>query len=144
MDIVDLDIPRTTKQQQKYQRMIILSIANVKILTKCTKHSVVTSPMTTEILCGAIQQVPPVKAQLPLQCRVLSLSPGNQAFSKITLQRCRSVTVTIEDNAGAGGIAEQEAAVINEVRELQNKWYVSGAETAWSNVRMRWQTGSLL
>ena len=54
------------------------------------------------------------------------------------------MTVTIEDNAAAGCIAEQEAVAINEVRESQNKWYVSGAETAWSNVRMRWQTGSLL
>ena len=41
------------------------------------------------------------------------------------------VTLTIEDNAAAGCIAEQEAVAINEVREFQNKWYVSGAEAAW-------------
>ena len=41
------------------------------------------------------------------------------------------VTVTIEDNAGAGCIPEQEAVAINEVRQFQNKWYVSGAEAAW-------------
>ena len=41
------------------------------------------------------------------------------------------VTVTIEDLTTPGFIAEQEAIVINEVREFQNKWYVSGEEAAW-------------
>ena len=40
------------------------------------------------------------------------------------------VTVTIEDFAAAGCIAEQVAVTINEVREFQNKCYVSGAEAA--------------
>ena len=41
------------------------------------------------------------------------------------------MTVTIEDNAAAGCIAEQEAVTINEVREFQkNQWNVSGAEAA--------------
>ena len=50
MCTVNLDIPRTTKQQHKYWRMVILSITNVMILTKCTKHSVMASPMTTQIV----------------------------------------------------------------------------------------------
>ena len=40
------------------------------------------------------------------------------------------VTVTIEDFAAAGCIAEQVAVTINEVRVIQNKCYVSGAEAA--------------
>ena len=39
--------------------------------------------------------------------------------------------MTFEDNAAAGCVAEQEAVAINEVREFQNKQYVSGAEAAW-------------
>ena len=48
--IVDLDIPRTTKQQQKYQKVVILNIANLKTLTKCTKHSVMTNSMSIQIM----------------------------------------------------------------------------------------------
>ena len=59
--IVDLNIPRTTKQQQKYQRMDILNIANVKILTKSTRHSVMASPMSTQIMVWCKQQVPPIQ-----------------------------------------------------------------------------------
>ena len=41
------------------------------------------------------------------------------------------MTVTIEDSAVAGCLAEQEAIAINEVREFQHKQYVSGAEATW-------------
>ena len=42
------------------------------------------------------------------------------------------VTVTSEDNAAAGCIAQQEAVAINEIKEFQSKQHVSGAEAAWS------------
>ena len=41
------------------------------------------------------------------------------------------MTVTIEDNAAAGCIAQQETDIINEVQEFQDKQYVSAAEAAW-------------
>ena len=41
------------------------------------------------------------------------------------------VTVTSEDNAAAGCIAQQEAVAINEIKEFQSKQHVSGAEAAW-------------
>ena len=50
MGPVNFDIPRTTKQQQNYKRMVILNIVNVNILTKCTKHPVMASPMSTQIM----------------------------------------------------------------------------------------------
>ena len=49
MGIVNLDITRTTKQQQKYQNMIILNIADVMILTMCTKYSVMANLMSLQI-----------------------------------------------------------------------------------------------
>ena len=49
-------------------------------------------------------------------------------YLKYLYKGADQVTVTVEDSAAAGCIAEQGAVAINEVRESQNKWYVSGAE----------------
>ena len=50
MGTVDLEIPRTTKLQQKYQEMVILNIADMKILTKFTKHSIMKTSMSIQTM----------------------------------------------------------------------------------------------
>ena len=50
MGIAGLDIPKTTKQQQKYQKMVISNMTDVKILTECRNYSVMANLTCLQIM----------------------------------------------------------------------------------------------
>ena len=122
MGTVDLDIPRTTKQQQKYHEdpdKVYKAFSPGK-LYEYTNHDVV--PYNKYLL---------YKYDCHFNIEYCHSVHAIEYSLKYLYKGTDQVTVTIEDNTAAQCIAEQEAVSINEVREFQNKHYVSGAEAAW-------------